>query len=338
MQSGIPIEAMPVVEVLRRDVPRPSVLPAITNMRFGKTDHCVGLRFGDTQYGTGKCPMGLHPKSDCHIPYNDSLFAGGECDEIAVQAFMKWWDVQKDAKTAVDLVWPRLLSELLIEARDRIEDKARWCTGASAVDKDGFRHCRLIEGIQWCASGTLNLTYDIYKMSYNDRLPLFLTLDRIARRDYKCDTIVQVNDLVGHGAVMKVFDVAILWAQTTEALIKAKALIADPKRWTQSFYARDKDGNHCSWCDEKATCWCATGARNRVISQKLVDFPLRMRVVAFMDAAAVKLGGVNSVFFSSAVALNDLTDHATVMKMFDLAIEESRNVLPESKETARGKI
>jgi len=84
----IPIEAMPVVEVLRRDVPRPE-LPTI--LWF-----CI------------RCPMGLHPKSTRGQPMCSRQFAGGECSDEAVEAFYLWWDIlalEEAEATAMDLIW-----------------------------------------------------------------------------------------------------------------------------------------------------------------------------------------------------------------------------------------
>lgn len=91
----IPIEAMPVVEVLRRDVERPGYLPMTTR---GVT----GLRWIG-----GCCPMGLHPKSTEKAPGEGCTFAGGICHPFAVTYFHGWWDyiITDDAPAAMDAIW-----------------------------------------------------------------------------------------------------------------------------------------------------------------------------------------------------------------------------------------
>lgn len=86
----IPEAAMPVVELLRRDVTRPGLLPVGAPLRFDG----AYLR-GDASW---PCPMGLHPDSHgrdepCALPFG----AAGE-------AFSEWWDEQEDAEAATDAV------------------------------------------------------------------------------------------------------------------------------------------------------------------------------------------------------------------------------------------
>ena len=102
LTRAIPEGAMPVVEILRRDVPRPGYLPVGNPLRFdmvlGKRTSLSGRIVDGNGFGWS-CPMGLHPESHgrdepCGIPFGE----GGE-------AFSEWWDEQEDAKAAVDAVW-----------------------------------------------------------------------------------------------------------------------------------------------------------------------------------------------------------------------------------------
>ena len=86
----IPLEAQPVLDVLRRDVPRPCVMPWGTPLRWAFSE----------------CPMGLHPGSTAEAPCNKNSFANGLCSIKAVGAFADWWDTQIDAQAAVDAIWP----------------------------------------------------------------------------------------------------------------------------------------------------------------------------------------------------------------------------------------
>ena len=94
----IPAGAMPVVEILRRDVPRPEHLPR-------SHDGITPLRWDD-----GSSPMGLHPKSTSPRPVSQDSFAKGECDILAMAAFIMWWDCleQRYARPARDAIWPLL--------------------------------------------------------------------------------------------------------------------------------------------------------------------------------------------------------------------------------------
>ena len=93
----IPKAAMPVVEVLRRDVPRPINLPM---PHFHQTTEFY-LRWG------GHCPMGLHLKSTDATPAKRKQFAAGCCPAKSVESFGEWWDLQDNAQAAMDAVWPR---------------------------------------------------------------------------------------------------------------------------------------------------------------------------------------------------------------------------------------
>lgn len=87
-------------------------------------------------------------------------------------------------------------------------------------------------------------------------------------------------------------------------LREARALISDPKNWTQHEYARNSNDYPVSVRGPLATKWCAVGAVVKVGGS--TDLSL-------LDAA--RLLGFWSVF-----RLNDMTDHDTVLWMFDLAI------------------
>jgi len=92
----IPVEAMPVVEVLRRDVPRPKELPKSVGW----------LAWPSCRWGE-KCPMGLHPSAKRDYPLSSWGFGGMESDEN-VTHFWRWWDslTEPQAHKAMDLIWP----------------------------------------------------------------------------------------------------------------------------------------------------------------------------------------------------------------------------------------
>ena len=95
----LPDIAKPVVEVLRRDVPRPAELPVF--VRRG-----VGLRFRRKGTDALCCPMGLHPKAVRADPFYYGDFP--ECWGDAIGCFGQWWDNVSldDAQAAIDAIWP----------------------------------------------------------------------------------------------------------------------------------------------------------------------------------------------------------------------------------------
>ena len=97
--TPIPAAAMPVVEVLRRDVPAPGALPS-TNGAL------VGL-FWYFRGGT-VCPMGLHPLAREDYPTSKKEFPVKGIRSKEIDAFMKWWDAfsDTDALAACEAIWP----------------------------------------------------------------------------------------------------------------------------------------------------------------------------------------------------------------------------------------
>jgi hypothetical protein len=97
-------------------------------------------------------------------------------------------------------------------------------------------------------------------------------------------------------------------------LIKAKKLISDPKKWTQGWYAKNNHGQYTWPAHEDAVCFCSIGAVIKIDGRPPYANAVE-REAKLLDAAARKLN------FGSYIELNETSDHRTVMKMFDLAIE-----------------
>ena len=104
MKLTIPTAAMPVVRVLRREVPRPRRLPVA--IMSSVVEPCLRWVGGFNSGADDACPMGLHPDAHCGSPDSIATFPLGGTN-TAVIAFWQWWDVQSDARAAVDAVWPR---------------------------------------------------------------------------------------------------------------------------------------------------------------------------------------------------------------------------------------
>ena len=97
MNTPIPAAAYPVVEILRRDVPRPTTLPDTFAGWHGQY-----LRWPLNAW-QNCCPMGLHRKALHHTPMNRSEFP--LCGDDAVRAYAKWFDGETDPQWVVDQTW-----------------------------------------------------------------------------------------------------------------------------------------------------------------------------------------------------------------------------------------
>ncbi len=96
--TPIPEAAMPVVRIIREQVPRPKRLP----FQDGDKLRWKRKREGLIVYF---CPMGLLPGAKFAIPI--SGYGAGLPDEMydAISCFGSWWDGLSDAQEAVDAVW-----------------------------------------------------------------------------------------------------------------------------------------------------------------------------------------------------------------------------------------
>lgn len=95
--------AMPVAEILRRDVPRP------TAPIFEKYDKTC---YWETPFHPGhksikSCAMGLHPRSSSGYPIHYEAFDSGEASQAAVDEFMNWFDHQTNPEFILDQIWPK---------------------------------------------------------------------------------------------------------------------------------------------------------------------------------------------------------------------------------------
>jgi hypothetical protein len=99
---------------------------------------------------------------------------------------------------------------------------------------------------------------------------------------------------------------------TVQLLKKARALISDPKRWTQNAFARDKHGHAVPPQDSRAVRFCSIGAINHYAAESDV----RTRSLA-RQALGEDIMMVND-FDSRRMS------HATVLARFDHAIARRR--------------
>ena len=91
-------------------------------------------------------------------------------------------------------------------------------------------------------------------------------------------------------------------------LSAARAIIAEPVRWTRYSAARNVRGQPVPAVDGLARCWCAYGALEAVGG--LADGP----------AGDLLRDAAEAVHGASVVTCNDRLGHAAVLAMYDRAI------------------
>jgi hypothetical protein len=95
-----------------------------------------------------------------------------------------------------------------------------------------------------------------------------------------------------------------------ETLKAARQLISDPAKWTQGAQSRDKLGHPYAFDTDKAVCWCALGAIERVAG----------RYSSERFEASTKLRSISPK--GLVIDFNDTHTHAEVLALFDAAIAE----------------
>lgn len=97
--------------------------------------------------------------------------------------------------------------EILEKAKTLIEDKSRWTTKAFARDRQG-KICFYYspEACQWCAEGAIGKAFtEVDFKDRQERLKVSDLIYDVYNVAYQ-DMWVEVNDDLGHEAVMKLFD------------------------------------------------------------------------------------------------------------------------------------
>jgi hypothetical protein len=109
-----------------------------------------------------------------------------------------------------------------------------------------------------------------------------------------------------------------------QVLINARALIADPARWTMWMLASTASGRPVTWHDRAARRWCAVGAVHRAAFDLLGDrgraITIASDVIAGMAVHATPRMGLP--------ALNDAHGHAAVIALFDRVLAASTEDRP----------
>ena len=100
----------------------------------------------------------------------------------------------------------------------------------------------------------------------------------------------------------------------SELLTKAKAVIADPKHWTQDVYAKDAKGYSTGPAEPNAVCWCSIGAIEKVAHEE-GTYSTRFSATRYLVVVSDKYG------YSGITDFNDNSSHEAVMKAWDKAIK-----------------
>ena len=99
----------------------------------------------------------------------------------------------------------------------------------------------------------------------------------------------------------------------SELLTKAKALIADPKHWTQGWYARNAEGQVVGPNAPHAVCWCSIGAIDKAAYEE-TTYSTNLAATRYLAEVSEECG--YNIF-----EFNDNSSHETVMKAWDKAIK-----------------
>jgi hypothetical protein len=97
---------------------------------------------------------------------------------------------------------------------------------------------------------------------------------------------------------------------TLEILKAARELISVPERWTDHYYARDKNGNYRFGDDPDAVKWCSIGALQHAASARGVS-----SIQVPWGVLESQLRGGQSL-----AGFNDRARHSDVLALFDRAI------------------
>lgn len=109
----IPLEAMPVVELLRRDTEIPSRSQLVTS-----GTRCVKILSAKFCHFSSVCPMGYHPDACGPTPISRKFFGYySDFQNIPVGAFAAfylWWDylLMDEAAEALHLIWDKPFRQL----------------------------------------------------------------------------------------------------------------------------------------------------------------------------------------------------------------------------------
>ena len=110
----------------------------------------------------------------------------------------------------------------------------------------------------------------------------------------------------------------------TALLVRARARIADPARWTQGAYARDAEGRQALPKSQDAVRWCALGALEAELPYRVVDrildIPLDLRYLDAVQRLEESILAEDWATPANVPGLNDGAGHEAVLAAYDEAI------------------
>ena len=217
-----------------------------------------------------------------------------------------------------------------------VSDPTRWTRHTAARRTDGQSvpsYHR--DATCFCASGALRravIQPDTYSFAtdsvdYNTEVKVSGLLDAEVRRRYPgrfddddVALYVGVNDdpQLGREAIVEIFravQAQLERQRVVETLISARALIADPTRWTRYRLARTDTGKPVEVANPAACRFCAVGAIARVTGRR----PVSGDESYHLSRAAHRLFG------QDIVNVNDILGHAEVLRVYDEAIASAKS-------------
>ena len=114
---------------------------------------------------------------------------------------------------------------------------------------------------------------------------------------------------------------------TVEILKRAKARIENPEHWCTGSLARNTLGGVTAPRSSDACKWCAFGAIIAEANHGTFQVEQALDIVAIPIINSMGRAGPEVKNLRGAAYVNDYTDHATVMRMYDLAIAEAEKDL-----------
>lgn len=104
----IPETAYRVLDIIRKEVPKPSDLPRLKlEVEYDTDDRVTSWRYL-LRWDSAFCPMGFHVKACSAAPSCAVGFLRDDSWRVTdeqVSAFLTWFDEQHDAQGAVDAIW-----------------------------------------------------------------------------------------------------------------------------------------------------------------------------------------------------------------------------------------
>jgi hypothetical protein len=110
------------------------------------------------------------------------------------------------------------------------------------------------------------------------------------------------------------------YREAADFLEKAKAIIADPKHWTQGAFARKENGTQSPTNVKEAVCWCTMGAIFKAAGIDADNYYVNVSETAYNLACKT----MEYKTQRGIPNFNDTNNHEAVMGLFNQTIEDLR--------------